>query len=246
MRPLVVIPTYDEVGSLPATHRRLRAAGVDADVLVVDDNSPDGTGELANRLAENDERLFVLHRQGRGGLGGAYRAGFAWGLERDYDAFVEMDADGSHDPADLPRLVQTLGGADLVIGSRYVPGGGVADWPRRRLWLSKGGNRYVRLATGLPVNDATAGFRAYRRTLLEALDLTTIQSEGYSFQIEMALRTWQAGFTILEVPILFTERQVGASKMNRAIVAEALRRITEWGWEGPRHPDPPHPASVRS
>ncbi|MGI8875504.1 MAG: polyprenol monophosphomannose synthase [Egibacteraceae bacterium] len=244
MRALVVVPTYDEVDSLATVVERLGACDADADVLVVDDASPDGTGQLADRLAVDRARLQVLHRAGKGGLGGAYRAGFAWGMQRGFDAFVEMDADLSHDPADVPRLLRTLAGADVVIGSRYVPGGRVLDWPPRRLALSRGGNRYVRLVTGLPVADATAGFRAYRRAVLEEVDLGTVSSDGYGFQVEMALRAWQTGFRVVEVPITFTERRDGASKMSRAIVAEAVLSVARWGLAGPRHAGAPHPRSV--
>lgn len=248
MRALVVVPTYNEAATLPRVTERLMAAAEGADdeisMLIADDNSPDGTGAVADDLASKFERVDVLHRPGKGGLGPAYRAGFQWGLERGFDALCEMDADLSHDPADVPRLLTTLRGADLVIGSRYVPGGGVVDWPPHRLALSRGGNVYVRTMTGMPVQDATAGFRAFRRTVLEELDLSTIRSDGYSFQLEMALRTWRLGFRIMEVPITFVERTEGASKISRAIVVEALWRVFQWGLQGPRTPAPVHPRSV--
>jgi dolichol-phosphate mannosyltransferase len=244
MRALVVIPTYNELTTLERAVVRALAARADLHALIVDDASPDGTGDLADALAESDERVSVLHRPGKSGLGPAYRTGFAWGLERGYDAFCEMDADLSHDPADLPRLLGALSNADVVIGSRYVPGGRVVDWPPHRLALSSWGNRYVQLMTGLPVADATAGFRAFRREVLVALDLSTISSDGYSFQIEMALRAWRGGFRIVEVPITFTERSEGASKINRAIVAEAIWRTALWGLQGPRGPAQVAPASV--
>ena len=244
MRTLVVTPTYNEADSLPVLVARARAALPDAALLIVDDASPDGTGALADDLAGADPQVHVLHRSAKAGLGSAYRAGFAWGFERDYEAFVEMDADLSHDPADLPRLLHALRGADLAIGSRYVPGGGVVDWPRRRLLLSRGGNRYVRLVTGLPVADATSGFRAFRRTLLAALDVPGLASEGYCFQVETALRAWRGGFRVVEVPITFVERTHGASKMSRAIVLEAVTRTALWGLAGPRRPAPPPPESV--
>ena len=248
MRALVVVPTYNEAATLPRVAERLLAAADAADheisLLIVDDNSPDGTGDIADALAAGDPRVTVLHRPGKSGLGPAYRAGFAWGLERDYDVLCEMDADLSHDPADVPRLLAALAGADLVIGSRYVPGGGVVDWPWHRLALSKGGNRYVQTVTGMPIQDATAGFRAFRRHVLEELDLRTVKSDGYSFQLEMALRTWRLGFRIMEVPITFVERTEGASKISRAIVVEALWRVLQWGLQGPRKPLPVHARSV--
>ena len=250
MRALVVVPTYNEALTLPRVVDRLLAAAGSADddisLLIVDDNSPDGTGRIADELAAQHDCIEVLHRPGKSGLGPAYRAGFAWGLERGFDALCEMDADLSHDPADVPRLLAALRGADLVIGSRYVPGGGVVDWPRHRLALSRGGNRYVQLMTGMPVSDATAGFRAFRRTVLEELDLDTVRSDGYSFQLEMALRTWRVGFRIVEVPITFVERTEGASKISRAIVVEALWRVLQWGVQGPRRAAPVHPLSVAS
>ncbi|MDP8970991.1 MAG: polyprenol monophosphomannose synthase [Actinomycetota bacterium] len=252
MRALVVVPTYNESATLErVVARSLQAAASDRmpaagslEMLIVDDASPDGTGDLAARLSAAHTGVHVLHRPGKQGLGSAYRTGFGWGMERGFDVLCEMDADLSHDPADLPRLLRTLAGADLVIGSRYVPTGGVVDWPLHRRALSKGGNRYVQLATGMPVADATAGFRAYRRTVLEALDLTTIGSEGYAFQIEMALRSWRLGFRVMEVPITFVERSEGASKISRAIVAEALWRVLVWGLTGPRRPADVHPDSI--
>lgn len=244
MRALAVLPTYNEVASLEGVVGRALAAAPGLHLLVVDDASPDGTGDLAERLAAREPRLHVLHRAGKEGLGSAYRAGFGWGLARGYQALCEMDADGSHDPADLPRLIGALAGADLAIGSRYVPGGTVRDWAPHRLALSRYGNRYVSLCTGLPVADSTSGFRAYRGALLEALDLTTIRSEGYSFQVEMALRAWRAGFRVVELPITFVERREGASKISRAIVIEALWRVLVWGLTGSHRPPPAHPASV--
>ncbi|MBA2528669.1 MAG: polyprenol monophosphomannose synthase [Euzebyales bacterium] len=248
MRSLAVIPTYNEIHTLQRVVEGALAASANGpdelQVLVVDDSSPDGTGDLADRLAAASPSVSVLHRPAKLGLGPAYRAGFAWGLTRGFEAFCEMDADGSHDPGDLPRLLHALRGADLVVGSRYVPGGGVVDWPWHRRALSEGGNRYVRLVTGMPVADATAGFRAYRRAVLDALDLATVGSDGYSFQLEMALRSWRAGFRIVEIPITFTERTEGASKISRAIVVEALWRVLQWGLTGPRRPQPVHPHSV--
>lgn len=244
MRTLIVVPTYNEAANLPELVERSRAAQPDTDLLVVDDASPDGTGALAESLAAVHGRLHVLRRPGKAGLGSAYREGFAWGLARDYETFVEMDADLSHDPADLPRLLHALAGADLVIGSRYVLGGGVVDWRARREALSRLGNRYVRFATGLPVADATSGYRAFRRDTLAHLDVPRLTSEGYCFQVETALRAWQAGLRVVEVPITFTERQRGASKIGRQVVAEAVVRTAVWGLAGPRRPAPPPPESV--
>ncbi|HVM20142.1 MAG TPA: polyprenol monophosphomannose synthase [Egibacteraceae bacterium] len=246
MRALVVVPTYNEAANLPKVVERLPTAAPDTEIslLVVDDDSPDGTGAIADELAARHAHVDVLHRNAKGGLGGAYRAGFAWGMQRDFDVFCEMDADLSHDPGDVPRLLHALRGADLVIGSRYIPGGGVVDWPPHRLALSRGGNRYVQAVTGMPVQDATSGFRAYRRAVLEELSLETVRSDGYSFQLEMALCTWRLGFRVVEVPIMFVERTEGASKISRAIVAEALWRVVQWGVQGPRQPAPAHPRSV--
>ena len=248
LRVLVIIPTYNEAVTLPGVVRGLldTAGGSDHDieVLVVDDASPDGTGDLADELAATHAGVHVLHRPVKDGLGPAYRAGFAWAMQRGFEVCCEMDADESHDPAELPRLLWALGGADLVIGSRYVPGGGVRHWPWYRLALSQGGNRYAKTMTGLPVADATSGYRAFRVEVLQALNPATVHSDGYSFQVEMALRTWRLGFRIVEVPITFVERTAGASKINRAIVFEALWRIMRWGLHGPRRAGPLHTASV--
>jgi dolichol-phosphate mannosyltransferase len=227
MRALVVIPTYNEASSLRRVVESVRRTAR-AHVLVVDDNSPDGTGELADWLAERDYGVHVLHRTAKAGLGAAYRAGFAWALTSGYEAIGQMDADGSHAPEDVPRLLDALRNADLVIGSRYVPGGDVRNWPRSRRLLSRAGNAYVQLWTGLPINDATAGFRMFRRAALAALQLDDVGSDGYSFQIELALRTHAAGLRVVEVPITFVERIDGVSKMSRAIVAEALWRVPGW------------------
>lgn len=226
---LVVIPTYNEAQTLPRVLDRVRVAVPGADVLVVDDSSPDGTARIAADRAAGDARINLLSRPGKEGLGAAYVAGFGWGLERGYEVFVEMDADGSHAPEELPRLLTALGWADLVIGSRYVAGGTVLNWPRRRLALSRGGNLYTRMAVRLPVADATAGYRAYRRHTLEAIGLERVESQGYCFQVDMTRRAARAGLRIVEVPITFTERSVGESKMSSDIVREALWRVTQWG-----------------
>ncbi|HEX5332828.1 MAG TPA: polyprenol monophosphomannose synthase [Cellulomonas sp.] len=236
-RVLVVIPTYDERENLPTALDRLRAAVPDADLLVVDDGSPDGTGELAEKIAEQEAEaagrtvIHVLHRTGKLGLGTAYITGFRWALERGYDVIVEMDADGSHRAEDLPRLLDAVRDADLVIGSRWVPGGSVVNWPVSRQLLSRGGNTYTRLALGLPLRDATAGFRAFRAETLATMALDEVASAGYCFQVDMAWRVQRAGGRIVEVPITFVERELGRSKMSRAIVIEALANVTVWGVE---------------
>jgi dolichol-phosphate mannosyltransferase len=226
---LVVIPTYNERENLQPLLARLHAVVPDADVLVVDDASPDGTGELADKLAVDDPRIRVLHRAGKAGLGSAYLAGFATALRGGYRVVVEMDADGSHAPEDLPTLLAALDTADVVLGSRYVPGGEVRNWPAHRLWISRAGNLYSRLALGVPLRDITGGYRVFRRAVLEALPLGDVESQGYCFQIDLAWRALQAGFRVVEVPITFTERERGTSKMSKAIVAEALLKVTQWG-----------------
>ncbi len=228
-RCLVVIPTFNEADNLELVVDRVRASVPTVDVLVVDDGSPDGTGELADKLRAHDPQVHVLHRTAKEGLGAAYVAGFGWGLERQYDVFVEMDADGSHLPEQLPRLLDALPGADLVLGSRWVLGGRVVNWSRRRQLLSRGGNLYTRLALGLPLHDTTAGFRAFRRHTLEGIELDTVRSQGYCFQVELARRAVQTGYRVVEVPITFVEREVGNSKMTGAIVREALVRVSQWG-----------------
>jgi len=229
MRAVVVVPTYNEREALPVTLARLRAAVPEAGVLVVDDGSPDGTGDLADKLAIDDTAVHVLHRARKLGLGQAYLAGFTWALARGYDVIVEMDADGSHRAEDLPRLLAALTTADLVLGSRWVPGGSVVNWPRHRQLLSRGGNTYTRIMLGLPLHDATGGFRAYRAPVLAGLDFDAIASQGYCFQVDMARRVLDAGGRVVEVPITFVEREQGTSKMSREIVIEALTRVTVWG-----------------
>jgi dolichol-phosphate mannosyltransferase len=230
MRTLVVIPTYNEADNIAWIVDRLHGARPDVDVLIADDGSPDGTGDIADRLAETDSHVNVLHRGSKQGLGSAYRAGFTWGIERDYDVLVEMDADGSHRPEDLGKLLDaSAAGADLVLGSRWVDGGGVVNWPWRRRFISRGGTFYARLMLGIPIKDATGGFRAFRRETLERLPLDDVASQGYCFQIDMARRVLSAGMTVVEVPITFVERERGESKMSGAIVREALWRVTLWG-----------------
>jgi dolichol-phosphate mannosyltransferase len=226
----VIIPTYNERENLESISARVRSAVPGADLLVVDDNSPDGTGELADKLAAEDAHMHVLHRPGKAGLGGAYITGFRWALERGYDAMVEMDADGSHQPDELPRLLEALDrGADVVIGSRWVPGGTVRNWPKSREFLSRGANTYARIMLGIEVRDATGGFRVYRADTLRKIGLDQVASQGYCFQIDLTLRALTAGLAVTEVPITFTERTRGASKMNQAIVAEAFWRVAQWG-----------------
>ncbi|MFD7447402.1 polyprenol monophosphomannose synthase, partial [Streptomyces sp. NPDC059909] len=229
---LVIIPTYNEADNLAPVVARVREAVPEAHVLVADDNSPDGTGKIADELAADDERVHVLHRAGKEGLGAAYLAGFRWGLEHDFGVLVEMDADGSHQPEELPRLLTALKGADLVLGSRWVPGGRVVNWPRSRQLLSRGGSTYSRLLLDVPLRDITGGYRAFRRETLERLGLTEVASQGYCFQVDLARRAVQAGCSVVEVPITFVEREHGDSKMSRDIVVEALWRVTAWGVGG--------------
>jgi dolichol-phosphate mannosyltransferase len=226
---LVLIPTYNEAENIAPVVERVLAAVPEVSVLILDDNSPDGTGKVADAVAAADPRVQVVHRPGKQGLGQAYRAGFAWGLDRGYDVLVEMDADGSHQPEQLPSLLEALESADLVLGSRWVSGGRVVNWPRARQLLSRGGTWYARVSLGLPLFDATGGYRAFRRATLEGIDLETVHSEGYCFQVELAWRACRRGYRVVEVPITFIERTVGTSKMSRGIVVEALWRISAWG-----------------
>lgn len=229
-RTLVCIPTYDEIESLPSLLERLLAAQPDVDVLVVDDGSPDGTGQWAQRRADVEPRVHVLHRSGKQGLGAAYLAAFDWGLGRGYDVLCEMDADGSHAPEDLGRLLAAVAqGADLVIGSRWVRGGRVRNWPFTRRLLSRGGNFYTRVVLGIGIHDATAGFRAFSAHALRTLPLADVASAGYCFQVDLAWRASRCGLRVVEVPITFVEREAGASKMSGSIVREALWRVSVWG-----------------
>lgn len=226
---VVIIPTYNEAMTLPEVIAGVRAAVPGVDVLVVDDASPDGTGQIAQTREDTDAAVHVLHRAEKSGLGGAYVAGFEWARQHSYDIVVQMDADGSHSPEQLPSLLAALTDADLVLGSRYVPGGSVRNWPRRRLLLSRGGNLYARILLQIPLRDATAGYRAFRVDALDRLDLHTVASAGYCFQVDLARRAVRVGLRVVETPITFVEREKGDSKMTGAIVREALVRITAWG-----------------
>ncbi|HEX7834112.1 MAG TPA: polyprenol monophosphomannose synthase [Pseudolysinimonas sp.] len=229
LRALVVIPTFNEVESIAPTIAGVLEAVPTASILVVDDASPDGTGAVVDALAAADPRIAILHRKGREGLGHAYLAGFRRGLDDGFEAIVEMDADGSHPASALPAILAALDSHDLVIGSRWTAGGSVANWPRHREWLSRAANTYARIALRIPVRDSTAGYRAFRASTLETIDLTRVESRGYCFQIDMTLRVVDAGLSVAEVPITFTDRVAGRSKMSGSIVAEAMLRVTGWG-----------------
>ena len=224
-RALVILPTYNEAENLEKIVPEILEADDRIDVLVVDDASPDGTGELADGLAAREERVRVLHRSGKLGLGSAYLRGFRWGLDRSYRWLLEMDADFSHDPGYLPDLLDAVREADVVAGSRYLKGVNVINWPMSRLLLSYFANKYARWVTGLPVTDATSGFKCFRREVLEAIDFSRVTSTGYAFQIEMSFRAWRKGFRVDEVPIVFVDRDVGESKMSGAIVREAVWKV---------------------
>ena len=233
-RVLVIIPTYNEAENIRLITDRVRRAVPSVDILVADDNSPDGTGGIADELASADNHIFVLHRPGKAGLGEAYKAGFAWAKDKGYDVVVEMDADGSHAPEELTKLLDALHDHDVVLGTRYVPGGSVHNWPLHRLLLSRGGNIYIRMALGMPFKDATGGYRAYRMAVLDTIDVATVASQGYSFQVELAWRAYKHGMRVAEVPITFTERELGASKMSGNIFKEQLLRVTVWGVQSRR------------
>ncbi|HYR51115.1 MAG TPA: polyprenol monophosphomannose synthase [Candidatus Dormibacteraeota bacterium] len=221
MKALVIIPTYKERENLTELLRQIFAQNLPLEVLIVDDNSPDGTGAVADQLAAADPRVHVMHRPGKMGLGSAYVAGFKYALERGYDAVFEMDADFSHNPDSLPQFLRELENADLVVGSRYLHGVTVVNWPLKRLILSYGANVYSRVITGIPIKDLTGGFKCFRRQVLEAIDLNRVKSDGYGFQIEINFKAWRKGFRIKEIPILFVDRRAGESKMNQKIVWEA-------------------------
>ncbi|MEU2158223.1 MULTISPECIES: polyprenol monophosphomannose synthase [unclassified Streptomyces] len=228
-KALVIIPTYNEAENIEPIVSRVRAEVPDADILVADDNSPDGTGKIADELSGEDAQVHVLHRKGKEGLGAAYLAGFRWGIEHGYGVLVEMDADGSHQPEELPRLLTALKGADLVLGSRWVPGGRIVNWPKSREFISRGGSLYSRVLLDVPIRDVTGGFRAFRKETLEGLGLDDVASAGYCFQVDLARRAVAAGFHVVEVPITFVERERGDSKMSKDILVEALWRVTAWG-----------------
>ncbi len=238
VRPaLVCVPTYDERDNVEPITRAILDATPDVDVLVIDDNSPDGTGAIADAVAAREPRVHVLHRAGKEGLGKAYLAGFAWALARGYRFVLEMDADFSHNPAYLPAMLELAQGADLVLGSRNVPGGGTVNWGAGRKLLSRGGSFYARTILGLPVRDLTGGFKCFRREVLEAIDLATVQCSGYAFQIELTYRASRKGFRVVEMPIVFEDRRVGQSKMSRRIVLEAIRKV--WSIRRSGFPDRP-------
>ncbi|HYA99883.1 MAG TPA: polyprenol monophosphomannose synthase [Ktedonobacteraceae bacterium] len=222
MKTLIIIPTYNEIDNLPPLLKAIFSYAPETDILIVDDNSPDGTGKLADKFHEENEHIQVLHRVGKLGLGTAYIAGFKYAIEHGYDAAFEMDADFSHDPKYLPDFLKAIENADLVIGSRYIPGGDTPNWTLLRRFISGGGNIFARFMLGIPVHDCTAGYRCYRREVLESIDLDTIQSQGYAFQIELANRVMQHGFKLVETPIVFMDRRVGKSKMSRKIVIEGF------------------------
>jgi dolichol-phosphate mannosyltransferase len=230
LRVVTIIPTFNEIDSLPRTVARLRAAVPASDVLVVDDNSPDGTGKLADSLATGDSAIHVLHRRGKEGLGAAYIAGFKWGLDAGYDVLVEMDADGSHQPEELQRLLDALdAGADMAKGSRWIRGGKVVNWPLHRKLLSLGGSLYSRILLGVGIKDITGGYNAFKSTTLRRIDLESVESVGYCFQIDLTWKTLKAGLSVREVPITFVEREFGDSKMSGNIVLESIMLVTKWG-----------------
>ena len=242
---LIILPTYNESQNLPRLLAQLAQSVPGAAVLVVDDNSPDGTGDLAEALRSSYRDLHVLHRAGREGLGAAYRAAYGWAIERGYDTLVQMDADGSHRAADLPAMLGAATGHDVVVGSRWVAGGGVVNWPLKRMLLSRAGSTYARLALRLPFRDITGGFRVFSAAALREIDTASVDSRGYCFQIEMLMRANDAGLSIVEVPITFVERVYGESKMSGNIVSEALLAVTAWGWSR-RVTPAAHPGSVEA
>src|SRR5271165_6008992 len=233
MRSLIIIPTYNERENLADLLRLILFDVPTTDVLVVDDHSPDGTGELADEMSAKDARVHVMHRPGKMGLGTAYIQGFSYAIEQGYDLIFEMDADFSHNPQYLPAFIQTAQHADLVIGSRYIPGGGTPNWSPLRRFISGGGNAFARTVLRLPAHDCTAGYRCYHRHTLEAIDFSTIDSQGYAFQVELVYRVIMAGMTVAEVPIVFIDRRVGKSKMSRAIFIEGFRYVLRtWSRSG--------------
>jgi dolichol-phosphate mannosyltransferase len=245
MKTLIIIPTYNELENLRPLLQEIFSYAQETDVLIVDDNSPDGTGKLADEIHNENPQVHVLHRAGKLGLGTAYIAGFKYAVAHDYDAAFEMDADFSHDPRYLPDFLKAIEHADLVIGSRYIPGGGTPNWSFLRRFISGGGNIFARFMLGIPVQDCTAGFRCYRRQVLESIDLDTIQSQGYAFQVEMAYRVMRQGFKIVETPIVFMDRRIGKSKMSRKIVIEAFIYVlrARFGKKPPAHTPTEHKSS---
>ena len=228
---LVIVPTYNELESLPVIVAGIRSAEPTVHILVADDNSPDGTGEVADSLSSGDNNIHVLHRTAKAGLGAAYLDSFGWAKKSGYDVVVEMDADGSHRPADLTKILDALTNNDVVLGSRWIKQGKVVNWAKSREILSRGGNLYTRMWLGIPLHDATGGFRAYRMSALDVMDINQVESQGYCFQVDMAWRAVKAGLRVTEVPITFVERELGESKMDGSIVKEALWRVTQWGIE---------------
>ena len=225
LRALVCLPTYDEKDNVVPMTEAILAATPDVDVLIIDDNSPDGTGQLADGIAAREPRVKVLHRAGKEGLGKAYLAGFDWALGHGYELILEMDADFSHDPKYLPGMLEAARGADLVLGSRNIPGGGTVNWGVGRKIISRGGSLYARTILGIPVRDLTGGFKCFHRKVLESIDLATVECSGYAFQIELTFRAIRRGFRVVEFPIVFVDRRVGQSKMSKRIVLEALRKV---------------------
>jgi dolichol-phosphate mannosyltransferase len=230
-KTLVVIPTYNERESLPIIVAGVRLAEPEIHILIADDNSPDGTGEVANTLSSIDSSVHVLHRKQKAGLGAAYLDAFSWAKSQGFEVVVEMDADGSHRPVDLTKILDALSDNDVVLGSRWVNEGQVVNWAKSREVLSRGGNLYTRMWLGIPIKDATGGFRAYRMSALDQIDIQQVESQGYCFQVDMAWRATKAGLRVAEVPITFVERELGESKMDSSIVKEALWRVTQWGIE---------------
>lgn len=230
-KTLVIIPTFNERESLPIIVAAVRQTEPSIDILIVDDNSPDGTGEVADLLSSNDNSVHVLHRAAKAGLGAAYLEAFGWARSRGYDVVVEMDADGSHRPVDLTRILDALTNSDVVLGSRWIKHGKVVNWAKSREFLSRGGNLYTRMWLGIPIHDATGGFRAYRMSALDQMNIDQVVSQGYCFQVDMAWRATRANLKVREVPITFVERELGESKMDGSIVKEALWRVTQWGIE---------------
>ena len=242
MKTVIIIPTYNEMENLPSLLKEISSYAPASDILIVDDNSPDGTGELAEQMSKEDSRVHVLHRSGKLGLGTAYIAGFKYALSHGYDAAFEMDADFSHDPRYLPDFLAKIEQADLVIGSRYIPGGSTPNWSAGRRLISGCGNVFARIVLNMPVHDCTAGFRCYRRAVLETIGLDNVQSQGYGFQVEMAYRVQKLGFKIVETPIVFMDRRVGKSKMSRAIVLEAFTYVLRARFS--KQPQPSQPTVV--